>query len=571
MKRNNKIYLRLFAIIIPAYLLSCQKKLDQIPQTSISDANFWKTTNDLSLACNYLYSYLPGLAANDPSGNPYPYQDQYSEIAYNVNGPNAISNGSRLAPATSGEWSGFYRLIRAANNILEKSVTVAGDQPTINKYLGEARFFRAWGYFELVKRFGDVPYIDRTLTTSDTLLYSSRTPREVVIDSVYADLDFAAANCPMPDAQPSAEYGRIPSTAATAFKSRVALFEGTWDKFHSEGNASKHLQVAIDASSTVMNSGKHSLFTYAAQQDSSYYYLFQYQNASTQQNYTYSTNHEIILPRLYGQNQTNNISSHSYARGSVTDGGIAATRGFIDMYLYKDGLPVGKSPYDSSLMETSTLTQFRNRDPRIGMTIMNKNQWYPSITGIHLYQPGLIYHTRKYGTILDFTAGVSFINFIVIRYAEVLLNYAEATFELNGSISDGDLDATINLLRNRTTNNNPALLPQLTNNFVASNGLDMRAQIRNDRTVELAFEGFHYWDIIRWKTAENILPNTLLGPKYFPDEMKNVPSAQYDPNGFVIVEDASKRSFKPQRDYLWPLPTKELGLNAKLTQNSNWQ
>ncbi len=570
MKRTNKIYLGLVIVIIPVFMISCQKNLDQIPQTSISDANFWKTTNDLSLACNYLYSYLPGLGTSDPSGNPYPYQDENSEIAYNVNGPNSISNGSRLAPATSGEWSGYYRLIRAANNIMEKSVTVTGDQSIINKYLGEARFFRALGYFELVKRFGDVPYINKILTTSDSLLYSARTPREAVIDSIYADLDFAAANCPMPDAQASAEYGRITSTAATAFKSRVALFEGTWDKFHAEGDASKHLQIAIDASSAVMSSGKHNLFTYAAQPDSSYYYLFQYQNAASQQNYTYSTNHEIILARLYGQNPTNNISSHSYVRGSVTDAGIAATRGFINMYDYKDGLPVGKSPYDSSLMETSTLTQFQNRDPRMGMTIMDKNDWYPSITGIHLYQPGLIYHTRKYATILDFTANQSFVNFLVIRYAEVLLNYAEAKFELNGSISDADLDASINLIRNRATNNNPALLPPLSNNLVTANGLDMRTEIRRARTVELAFEGFHYWDIIRWKTAENILPNTLLGPKYFPNEMKNVPSAQYDPNGFVIIEDASKRAFNPARDYLWPLPTKELGLNAKLTQNPNW-
>lgn len=557
-------------MILSLWILSCQKKLDQLPQTSISDANFWKTTNDLSLACNYLYSYLPALNTSDPSGNPYPYQDEYSEIAYNAFSVNTISDGSRLAPATSNEWSSYYRLIRAANNIIEKSVTVIGDQSDINKYLGEARFFRAWGYFELVKRFGDVPYISKTLSTSDSLLYSARIPREKVIDSIYADLDFATANCPMPDAQSSSEYGRINSTASTAFKSRVALFEGTWDKFHNEGDASKNLQLAIDASSTVMSSGKHSLFTYAAQLDSSYYYLFQYQNAASLQNYTYSTNHEIILPRLYGQNQTNNISSHSYVRGSVTDAGIAATREFINMYLYKDGLPVGKSSYDSSLMEISTLTQFKNRDPRMGMTIMNKNQRYPSITGIHLYQPGLNYHTRKYGPINDFTPNISFLNFMVIRYAEVLLNYAEAKYELNGSISDADLEATINLLRNRATNNNPSLLPPLTNSLVSANGLDMRTEIRRARTIELAFEGFHYWDIIRWKTAETVLPNALLGPKYFPNEMKNVPSAQYDPNGFVIIEDASKRRFNAARDYLWSLPTKELGLNEKLTQNPNW-
>jgi len=567
---NIKIKIIAFCSVLSLGILSCQKKLDQLPKTSISDANFWKTTNDLALACNYLYSYLPALNASDPSGNPYPYQDEYSEIAYNAFSVNTISDGSRLAPATSQEWNSYYRLIRAANNIMEKSATVTGEESLIDKYIGEARFFRAWGYFELVKRFGDVPYISKTLSTSDSLLYSSRTPREKVIDSIYADLDFAAANCPMPDAQPSAEYGRITSTAATAFKSRVALFEGTWDKFHNEGDASKHLQIAVDASSAVMTSGKHNLFTYAPDADSSYYYLFQYENAASLQNYTYATNHEIILARLYGQNQTNNISSHSYVRGSVTDGGISATRAFINMYLYKDGLPVGKSPFDSSLKETSTLTQFRNRDPRMGMTIMNKNQWYPSITGMHKYPPGLNYHTRKYGPIEDFTPNVSFINFMVIRYAEVLLNYAEAKYELNGSISDADLDATINLIRDRATNDNPALLPQLTNNLVNANGLDMRNEIRRARTIELAFEGFHYWDILRWKTAENVLPNALLGPKYFPDEMKNVPSAKYDANGFVIIEDASKRQFDPARDYLWPLPTKELGLNSNLTQNPNW-
>src|SRR6185437_7003453 len=354
MIRNIKIKTIMFSVVLSLWILSCQKKLDQFPQTSISDANFWKTTNDLSLACNYLYSYLPALNSSDPSGNPYPYQDEYSEIAYNAFSVNTISDGSRLAPATSNEWTSYYMLIRAANNIMEKSATVTGDQAVINKYLGEARFFRAWGYFELVKRFGDVPYISKTLSTSDTLLYSDRTPREKVIDSIYADLDFATANCPMPDAQASSEYGRITSTASTAFKSRVALFEGTWDKFHNEGDASKHLQIALDASSAVMNSGKYNLFTYAPDPDSSYYYLFQYQDAASLQNYTYSTNHEIILTRLYGQNQTNNISSHSYVRGSVTDAGIAATRAFIDMYLYKDGLPNGKSPYDSSLKETST-------------------------------------------------------------------------------------------------------------------------------------------------------------------------------------------------------------------------
>lgn len=569
---NKKYLIVVFAMILIGNF-GCLKRLDQFPQTSISDANFWKTPNDLALACNYLYSFLPGLSlsGSEPSGIPYPYQDAYSEIAFSVtSGANQISNGSRLAPATSNEWDGFYRLIRAANNILQKSTLVSGDQTLINKYRGEASFFRAWGYFELVKRFGDVPFITTTLTSGDTLLYSGRTDRETIINAVYEDLENAAAFCPMPDAQPVAEFGRITATAALALTSRIALFEGTWKKNHNKGDYTKHLQTAVDAATVIMNGGKHNVFYYTNNPDSSYYYLFQYQDANSRANYTYNTNKEIMLPRLYGQNQSNNISSHNYVRAGLTDAGISATKTLVDIYLFRDGLPVGKSSLDSTNNQTSTLTIFRNRDPRLGMTIYNRNQWFPSISGTFLYQPVLYYHIRKYATIQDFISGQSFVNFLFIRYAEVLLNYAEAKFELNNSISNSELDATINVIRDRSSNRNRNKLPLLTNEFTAANSLDMRTEIRRERTIELCFEGFHYWDILRWKTAEIVLPQPLLGPKYFPNEMPNVPSAQFTPEGFVILEPASRRAFNPERDYLWPLPTRELALNDNLSQNPKW-
>lgn len=108
-----------------------------------------------------------------------------------------------------------------------------------------------------------------------------------------------------------------------------------------------------------------------------------------------------------------------------------------------------------------------------------------------------------------------FLDFIAIRYGEVLLNYAEAVYELNGSISDADLDKSINLLRKRATNNDPSKLPLLTNAFVNANGLNMRDEIRRERSIELAYEGFRYWDLLRWKTAEIELPKPILGRKYF--------------------------------------------------------
>lgn len=113
-------------------------------------------------------------------------------------------------------------------------------------------------------------------------------------------------------------------------------------------------------------------------------------------------------------------------------------------------------------------------------------------------------------------------------------------------------------------------MPALTNSFVSANGLDMRTEIRRERKVELAFEGFEYWDLLRWKTAEIELPKAILGPKYFQAEMPLVTNPVLDANGNIILEAASKRGFNVQRGYLWPIPTNEIALNPNLTQNPGW-
>ncbi|WP_460686787.1 RagB/SusD family nutrient uptake outer membrane protein [Niabella aquatica] len=555
----------------------CMKKLDLKPGSQLADNNFWQTTSDMSQACNYLYTFLNGLnAADDPSGYPTPLQDNYSDKAFGDRSV-GFGDGSSVAPATSNDWNNYYKAIRAANNILEKSVTVTGDANTIKRYLGEARFFRAMAYFELVKRFGDVPYINRTLTANDEMLYAARTPRQQVIDSVYADLDFAAANCPQPDVMAAAEYGRITRSAALAYKSRAGLFEGTWDKFRSIGTASRNLQAAVDAGTTLINEAKHSL--YKAQGAQSYFYLFQYDGGAggnpvqtivgPQVNYTYGTNKENILVKLYGQNQNNNITSHNFGRQYLDQAHIAPTRQMMDMYLYKDGLPQGLSAYDSSANQTSSLTEFRNRDPRMEMSVYNNTMTTPSTGGLITYNAGINYRYRKYWIVSDWASNVSYVNFNILRYAEVLLNYAEAKFELNGAISDEDLNLTINALRNRATGGDTGKLPLLTNAFVSANGLSMQTELRRERTVELAFEGHAYWDLLRWKTAETLLPKAILGRKYFPAENPSGTTPNLL-NGYVLLEAQSFRGFNPDRDYLWGLPTKELALNKQLTQNPNW-
>jgi hypothetical protein len=327
----------------------------------------------------------------------------------------------------------------------------------------------------------------------------------------------------------------------------------------------------------VITEGKHSL--YKAQGADSYFYEFQYDGGATgnpiqsvtgpEANYTYASNKENIIVKLYGQNLSNNITSHNYGRAYLDQAHIAPTRAIMDAFLYKDGLPQGKSTFDSSASQTSSLTEFRNRDPRMAMSVYNNTLVTPSIGGLIPYVAGITYRFRKYWIVSDWTSNISFVNFNVLRYAEVLLNYAEAKFELDGSISDADLNLTINVLRNRATNNDPSKLALLTNGFVSSNNLDMETEIRRERAIELSFEGQAYWDLLRWKTAETLLPAAVLGRKYFAAE--NIAGTTPPlSGGYVLLEAAANRKFNPARDYLWGLPTKEIALSAKLAQNSNW-
>lgn len=577
-----------YIIIVLSVLFfgACRKQLDQIPKTELTEGSFWKTTNDLRLACNYLYVYLPGFAG-DPQiqseyrPEPQPYQDLYSDIAFATSG-NSVSNGSRPVPATIRDWGLFYKLIRAANSVIVNAPNVTGKPEDIARYTGEARFFRAWAYFELMKRWGDVQIATTPISSAtDTLLYTKRSSRQEVIALIYEDLDYAAANCPQADVMAAADYGRITRSAALGFKSRVALFAGTWDKARGIATANSNLQIALDAANAVITEGKHSLYT--AQGANSYSYAFQFDGGATgnpltvavgpEKNYTYATNKENLMVRLYGVALGNNISSHSFVRGSLEQGNFVGTKNLLDMYLYKDGLPVGKSAWDSSVNQTSSLTDFQNRDPRLSATYWIKGETYPQTSGLTKFAPGIVYKLKKMFVVSEWTQQTSFYNYNILRYAEVLLNYAEAKYELEGAISDGDLDKTINALRNRATGNDVTKLPLLTNAFATVNGLNIRDEIRRERTIELAFEGFRYWDLLRWKIAETILPQAIMGRRYFVGESGTgtIPN-NLDDNDFLILEPIANRTFNVSKDYLWPVPTNEITLSKEaISQNPGWE
>ncbi|RYY62965.1 MAG: RagB/SusD family nutrient uptake outer membrane protein [Chitinophagaceae bacterium] len=546
---NKKLFNILTSGVIALSIGACTKKLDLSPETNLTDAGFWKSPNDLILACNELYQSLPTITNNV---NAIWTNDGYSTS------PNGISDGTRAVPVTDNAFNIPYALIRKANTILEKSAGITGDQALIRRYKGEAYFFRAFGYTELVKRYGDVPLLLRTFDVFDSLAYPHRTNREVVLDSVYKDLDSAAASLPLASALATAEYGRITRNAALALVSRTGLHEGTRNKYHATGDPLKHFNRAMAATDELMALNYHTIFTYAAVPDSSYFYLFQYAGNG-------AGNRENILARLYGASPTNSISEHNYTRQQLDVGVVIATRSMMDAYLWKDGLPTGQSAFTKN--QDSSRAEFVDRDPRIGMTVFSKGVWgftTPWVPTFNTAPTG--YKVRKYATSQDWASQQSFNHHIVMRFGEVLLNYAELKYEMNGSITDAELDASINRLRAR------AKMPNLTNAFVTTNNLNMLDELRRERRVELAYEGeFRYWDLIRWKTAETELPQAIKGSKIFPGETALPPAnPPLDANGFVIVQAADRRSFNPARDYWWPFPTNETGLNPNLSQNPNW-
>lgn len=558
-------------MIIPAVTISlliampgCKKYLDLKPQSEITDPDFWQTDNDFQLAANWFYPNT----LDDPHYDGTRNSDNMSDIAFGT-GVDPVSAGTYVAPEQDDNWDNPYRDIRNANKLIEEGEN-SSIKNEILPYLGEGYFFRAYDYFNLFKSFGGVPIISKVLLPTDSMVFDARASRAVVIDSILSDLNKAIADLP---SKSDAETGRICKEAAQAFKARVCLFEGTWRKFHGTGSPDTLLDQAAAEAKNVMDSKAYTL--YQGKGDQSYRYLFIDQ--------TSEDNPESIIAKKYRTNI--NVSGWAYG---VSWGNLNPTKQAADMYLCSDGLPISKSSlfkgYDSCRSE------FYNRDPRMEQSII--------LPGISIIRPQYDTYRPQWPGVdnnRNVNSGYMLYKFIseeptpgngggafdwnVLRYAEVLLIYAEAQFERNGSISDADLNMSVNLLRDRVH------MPHLTNAFVSSNGLDMRTEIRRERSVELAFEGFRWDDLRRWMTAETVLPQSLLSIKVtgtqwasktvtidgnsYSSYFYNTPAAQLE-NGYKVLQPGSQRSFDPKKNYLLPIPTKQVSLNSKLEQNPGW-
>lgn len=548
MKRFNIIS----ALCLTISFVSCDLNLE--PMDQISDASFWTKSEDFKLATNNLYWGLE---------DAFQFVDNTSDLAYGK-GADDISNGSYIAPVSDPEWDKPWEQIHNANYILERAKASALSETEIGRWVGETLFFRAYNYWKLMKKFGGVPKIEIALNTESPELYSERATQKEIVDFILDDLEQAIPAMPKQSEIPIAEMGRTTKGAALLLEARVALYQGTWEKYHNGSDADKYLSIAIDASKALINSNEYAL--YKGMGNDSYKYLFILQGDDSK---------EVILAKRYYKLRL----THNWTRELMLNA-MTPTKSMADMYLSNDGLPIEKS--DKFQGYQTMTSEFENRDPRMAMTFIVPGSKVFIEGGVWAEQnPGFLgsnathtgYMLRKFmDETEDALNKIGEYDFKEFRYGEGLLILAEALYEKNNQITDAELDLTINELRKRVN------MPALTNQFVTENGLDMQNEIRRERTVELAFEGYRRDDLRRWGIADDVLPKALKGVKFAGGEFEQKypelivgQNLQVDENGFILTESANSRKFE-SKHWLSPIPLKQVQLSkGTLKQNPGWE
>lgn len=562
----NKI---LKTISAAALALACTSCLDLDPQAQMADPNLWQSAKDFQSFANLFYSWTPNMQSIAKDN------DKSSDFMVDKGAMNVISNGTNTVPNSDGNYTGSYDRIRRCNILIEKAAGF-GNQNDIAKPLGEAYFFRAYNYYTLLRLFGDAIIVTNTLDVTSPELYAARNDRSEVADLILSDLDKAAELLPSVS---SVEAGYVGTETAMAFKARVALFEGTWQKFRGNTErATALLDQAAKAAKSVIDSRLFSIFKPAELGTESYKYLFILEDVkSNPAGITKSGNTEYIWSRRYNSDVTIGFNITTECLGNAQ----LVSHKVPDLYLCSDGLPIEVSPlfkgYDTMDSE------WQNRDNRMGNALMRPGQSFwkgddpnggrdftdgdESRKYITNYAPGsgTGYFGQKWACERMVQTGKETYDLPLIRYAEVLLAYAEAVYERDNYISDEDLNISLNLVRKRVNPN----MPNLSNALVNNNGLNMRTEIRRERSVEFYGEGFRLDDLRRWKTAEVEMPQDFVGVHVTGTEFgrRNFPAARVDHEGRVIWESGRQWS---EKNYLFPLPVDQLQLNKNLKQNPGW-
>ncbi len=578
--KNLRFYIAL-TIAFTIVSSSCNDDfLNRYPLDEIAPQTFWKTPNDLKLYANSFYEAFP--VHRGWSGGIFWFDNNSDNMVHGTY--NSRLAGNWTIPASEGGWS--WSSIRSVNYFLNNTSTVEGDQELIDNYVGEGYFFRALLYFNMVQQFGDVPFYSKALSTESEELYNPRTPRKEVIDSIIADLDMSITKLPAVD---KAEAFRVNRDVALALKARICLFEGTWEKYHagtdfgvSGSEGTTYLELAAETSKKIIDEGHYSLYNTGNVNDT-YYTLFNQVDLSG--------NSEVIFWKKYDVDLGVTHNVHRYI--PRIGGNTGLSKSLVDSYLATDGQPITLSALYQGEESLENITA--NRDPRLSQTLYLpedvKEIKNGEVTTVFekpdLEKTGEARNTTgfqlKKGGSPDFeqqeTSNVGTTAAIIHRYAEILLIYAEAKAEL-GSLTQADLDLTINQLRDRV--NMPHLrLGNIANdpNWQFPQLSPVLNEIRRERRVELACEGFRFDDLMRWRAHALFVGKRLKGFKFIGSNLEN----QYDIviGETLLVDDEgyidpylrvlpSGYKFNPERDYLKPIPTNELTLNPGLGQNPGW-
>ncbi|MEO6723101.1 MAG: RagB/SusD family nutrient uptake outer membrane protein [Ferruginibacter sp.] len=541
--------MKIFISFATMALLLCNgcKKLDLAPSDRFTELTFWQSSENVNNALNNIYSGIYR------SSNVF-YNEAMSDNAFNKlgvsTGADAIASGNFTAslPRFQSDWAFYYTGIKSCNIFLEnvdKNTTLPAT--TKERMKGEAKFVRAWHHFNLMKWWGDVPLLKADVSPDEAKAVA-RSSKTEVLAFVLSELDAAAIDLPTKDQYAAADNGRITKGAALALKSRVLLYEGN-----------RMAEVVTVCEELINNQSANGSYGLVA----NYSDLFSDKTINKVNNESMFSLQYVPSLRTWGEY----IDFAPISAGARTNN-LSPSQELVDAYIMKNGKSIhdAGSGYDENNIAA-------NRDPRLTATIVyDQYKWVNSdnSTQTIYIKPGSTtggasasneYSTAGQGTSTGYywrkywdpnnTSGLNNgTNIHLVRYAEVLLNYAEAKQALN-QMTAAVWDKTIKPMRVRAgfTDAGAIDFPGTTN---------MTDIIRNERRVEFAMEGLRIDDIRRWKIAETVLNGWLHGAKYG--------DASVD-NGYLRVQ---LRKFDATKHYLWPIPPSERALNGNISQNPNY-
>lgn len=602
-----KKIISIFSITLIILLSACNDEyMDRFPETSIGIENSFKSEEDLKMFIYNLYDF--------------PGHREYMADGYNLS-DNASNTGSgelkniMLSGNSSSEtinegWT--WSVLRTINLFLENADNADISEDLLNHYKGVARLFRANFYMDKVKRFSNVPWYDQVIGTSDEdLLFKGRDPRDMVVQKIFEDYDFASQNV-----KASQPEGAVNKWMVLAYKARHALYEGTFRKYHSEleleSSANTYLEIARDACKEIMDNGDFSLYN-TGNPESDYATLFISQDLTT--------NPEIIFANI-SEDQIKNSGWTPQLFGNYE---VSPSKDLLQNYLMSDGSFYTDQPdYETKQF----VEEFENRDPRLKQTYA-----YPGwelINTATIATGGGIYIQELNKNFTGYHQIKGFINvkdqiiengvdFPVLRFAEILLTYAEARAEL-GELTQADLDITINVLRDRAGMPHLSMDPPVDAmqearypNITAQQKAEL-LEIRRERRIEMAMEGYRYDDLMRWSVG-NILEREPIG-LYFPglgkydltgdgiediiliDISNSIPNQESketnslgvpliyyrvgpmdsnasffisgDNQGYIL-SDKDRGTFVAPKYYYRPIPESDVVTNPNLTQIFGWE